>query len=107
MSSAYLDFKAFQEIIRGPSVRLLLIVSVESIKSETEKESSEQDLRIWYKYGQPESMTLTFYTNCRRKSPKQYVEASGEYLPHTVMLRSIPSMSTRIWYHISCGAILI
>ncbi|MCJ1244638.1 hypothetical protein MMC30_001837 [Trapelia coarctata] len=71
------DFKGFQEIIRGPSVRLLLILSVEWIKSNREKESSEQDLRIWYRYGQPDSMTLTFYANSRHRYPKGYVEVAA------------------------------
>lgn len=83
---AYLDFKAFQKIILRHSVRSLLLLSVAWIKSKREKESSGEDLRIWYRYGQIDSMTLTFYANCRRNYPKGYVEAPGAYLPYRALL---------------------
>lgn len=70
------DHKAFQELVFG--CELQGSWNVKMIKSEREKESVTQSLRLWRDThtGTP---IILFYTNTRQKSAKTYIQAPSKF----------------------------
>ena len=72
--------KAFQEKVFG--LRLMFQRSVESIYHNGEKESSDQDIRLWATDDTDRDPLMVFFTNARQNAAKEYVQVNGKLHPH-------------------------
>ena len=86
------DHKAFQELIYG--FNLEWSWNITTIKSDREKESAAQTLRLW-RDAHSHTPVILFYTNTRQRSSKTYIQEPSE-LPLVIQLLNADTVSRNL-----------